>query len=307
MLIFLVRFLFLKVNIINRIEKKERFTVHFSVHNENFLMQLNFYTSDNKFNYLAYLLSDNNNISIKVASYQGEDSYNLIQNEEYGYCCLIKSTKKVLDKFNMINKTYTTITNIERKEIKKLDAVALREAIINAFVHNSWVLNNPPKFEIFSDHISITSTGGLINKINEEEFLKRYSFPRNPELMRIYRDLDLVEQLGTGVLRIIKAHDKNVFEFSENFIRVNFKYNKYKSLFFENNKNLTITQNKIMSLIKQNNKITQKEMIEITNLTRTTITKNLLNLKEKNIIKRVGPDKGGYWEIIDECETNIKS
>ena len=36
-----------------------------------------------------------------------------------------------------------------------------------------------------------------------------YSVPRNKELMRIYKDVELVEQLGSGVPRIIETYDRS--------------------------------------------------------------------------------------------------
>ena len=269
--------------------------------NDNFLSQLGLVMDDGRYNYVAYLLSDNNNISIKVATYSGIDAYDLIQNEEYGYCCLIKATKKVIDKFDIINKTFSKITSAERKEIKMFDAVAIREAVVNAIVHNMWEVENPPKFEIFADHVSITSTGGLPQGVNEDEFLKGYSFPRHPELMRVFKDLDLVEQLGTGIVRILKVYDKSVYEFSENFIRVNFMLNDYSMLnqVKENEDSIYLTelQRKILDLIKLDNTITQKEMCFKLGVGRTTITSNLRYLKEQGCVQRKGSDKTGYWRI----------
>ncbi|HLW41246.1 MAG TPA: ATP-binding protein [Flavobacterium sp.] len=43
---------------------------------------------------------------------------------------------------------------------------------------------------------------------------------RNKELMRIFKDLDLVEQLGSGIPRVLQAYAKDSFHFSENFLRV---------------------------------------------------------------------------------------
>jgi len=181
------------------------------------------------------------------------------------------------------------------------DKVAIREAIVNAIVHNKWQLENPPKFEIFSDHISITSTGGLPQEVTKEEFLMGYSFPRNPELMRVFKDLDLVEQLGTGIIRILKVYDKNVYEFSKNFIRVNFKFNEYRDLASDNkvniDSNLNETQNKVLQLIRNNNRITQKEMMNELGVVRATITRTIKFLKEKEYIERVGSDRNGYWNI----------
>jgi len=268
--------------------------------NDNFFKQLNLIKEDGKYNYLAYLLADNNNVSIKVATYEGNDAYNLIENEEYGFCSIVKATEKVIDKFESINKTFTKITGSRRKELKMFDKVAIREAIVNAFVHNRWEVENPPKFEIFNDHISITSTGGLPIEISEEEFLKGYSFPKHPELMRVFKDLDLVEQLGTGIIRILKAYDKNVYEFSDNFIKVNFKFKDYKMLENSLNKenNLTKNQELIIDYINENEKITQKELVEKTGMGRSTITNNIKILKDNGYLIRKGSDKNGYWKII---------
>ena len=52
--------------------------------------------------------------------------------------------------------------------------------------------------------------------------LKGCSVPRNKELMRIFRDLDLVEHLGSGVPRILKSYGKECFKFTENFLRMAF-------------------------------------------------------------------------------------
>lgn len=272
--------------------------------NDNFLKQLDLIMDNGKYNYLAYLLSDNNNISIKVATYSGNDTYDLIENEEYGYCCLIKAAKNVINKFEQINKTYTKITSKDRKEIKKFDSIAIKEAILNSFVHTLWEREYPPKFEIFKNHISISSTGGLPLNVSKQDFLKGFSAPTHPELMRIFKDLKLVEQLGTGIIRILKSYDKDVYEISDNFIRVNFEYKtnclSYKIVMdkSKNDKHLSETQKSIIKLIEYNNKITQLEMVKILGINKSTVTRNLKVLKQNNLIKRIGSDKNGYWKII---------
>lgn len=44
-----------------------------------------------QFNYAAYLLADENGTSIKVANYRGINRVDLIENNEYGYCSLVKA------------------------------------------------------------------------------------------------------------------------------------------------------------------------------------------------------------------------
>ncbi|MGB5989501.1 MAG: RNA-binding domain-containing protein [Marinifilaceae bacterium] len=161
--------------------------------NSNFLQNLELLTKDKELNYVAYLMADNNGNSIKLAKYDGLKRVHLLENNEYGYCSLIKATKQVLDKIELENRTFAKITSKERIETRYWDAVALREAVINALVHNDYTGEVPPKFEIFDDRIEITSTGGLPNSLNKE-------------IMRIYKDLDLTFELfGLEVPRILFA------------------------------------------------------------------------------------------------------
>lgn len=67
---------------------------------------------DGRFNYVAYLLADENGNSIKVSKYVGLDRVNLTESNEYGYCSLVKATKSVLDKLELENKTTTKIKNL---------------------------------------------------------------------------------------------------------------------------------------------------------------------------------------------------
>lgn len=80
----------------------------------------------------------------------------------------------------------------------------------------------PPKFEIFPDRLEITSAGRLPESLSKEEFFNGISIPRNKELMRVYRDVELVESLGSGIPRILRAYGEDSFKFTDNFIRITF-------------------------------------------------------------------------------------
>jgi predicted HTH transcriptional regulator len=192
--------------------------------NDQFAHNLELLTEDGAYNYAAYLLSDVNGLSIKVAKYAGADRVNLIENEEYGYCSLVKATKAVLEKLKVENKTFARITPNRREERKLLNPVALREAVINAIIHNNYSNEVPPKFELFADRLEITSAGGLPSGFDEQEFFMGYSVPQNKELMRVFRDLDMVEQLGSGVPRILEHYPRSIYRFTPNFIRLVLPY-----------------------------------------------------------------------------------
>ncbi len=137
---------------------------------------------------------------------------------------MIKATKSVLDKLEIENKTFAKITSKERIEKRLVEPIALREAVINAIVHNDYTREVPPVFEIFADRIQITSYGGLPTGLNKEDFFSCRSMSRNRELMRVFKDIGLVEQLGSGMSRILKAYDKSVFDISDNFMVVKFAF-----------------------------------------------------------------------------------
>lgn len=276
---------------------------------ENFEKQLDLYTKDNKYNYVAYLLADNNKTVINVAKYVGDDVDEIAEYYDYGGCSLITSTFRVLEKFKTENKVYAKITYPERKETTMYDYDAVREAVINAIVHNDWSSEYSPKFEFFNNRLEISSFGGIQEEFTEEEFLKGYSAPKNPELMRVFKDLDLVERLGTGIRKILKKYDKSIFKFYPHFIIVSIKYNKNEFEYSNNsnktteidtiNLNLSKTQEDIINLISEKPHITQSEMSAILNITSRMVRYYLSDLVKQGYIKRVGSNKKGSWIITN--------
>ena len=269
--------------------------------NNNFFKQLDLYTDDGKFNYNAYLLADNNTISIRFGKYEGTNAVDLIENEDFGNCSIVKATKNILNKIEIENRNFTKIEYPERKEIRMYDFAAVREAVVNAIVHNDWSNEYAPKFEMFSDRLVISSNGGIQPAITKEEFLEGYSLPKNKELMKVFNDLDLVEQMGTGVIRILQSYDKKSFEFFPNFIRVTFPFNenKFKIKRHENIKNdkLTEIQNSIIGLMLDSPTITQDTLSRILDVNIRTIQRNIKTLIDIGLIERTGATKKGEWIV----------
>lgn len=272
--------------------------------NENFLKNLDLLTSEGKYNYNAFLLADENNVSIKVVKYLGTDKMDLVKNQEYGYRCIITATQRVLDRLEAENTVYAKIEYKGRKEVEMIDKKALKEAVINAIVHNDYSYGNSPIIELYSDRIEITSAGGLPQELSKTDFFRGVTAPRNKELIRVFKDVDLIENIGSGILRILKAYDKDCFIFMDNFLRVSFKYREnpfeYDQKINQENdqRELSNIQNKIISLINQNSKITQKEMAKILEVSREKIKYNIAILKDMNIIDREGSNKIGKWKIL---------
>ena len=61
---------------------------------------------------------------------------------------------------------------------------------------------------------------------------------------------------------------------------------------------VTVNQKKILEAIENNPNITQEELAEFVGITRKSIISNMKKLQENGLIKRIGADKNGYWQII---------
>ena len=272
--------------------------------NNAFEQTLDLLTSDGSYNYVAFLLADENNVSIKVAKYLGTDRTDLISNKEYGYCSLLKATDLVIDKLNVENNVFTRKTEKFREDTPMCDKLSVSESVINAIVHNDYTNEVPPKFEIFSDRLEVTSYGTIPIGLTEEEFFSGVSIPRNKELMRVFRDVEMVEALGSGMPVILREYGREAYTFMSHFIRLTLPVGKgivtKMSLKDEPKmslKNVTkIRRDMIVKLIKADNQIALTTIAKKMGLGRETIKRELSEMR--HIVQHVGPRNGGHWEFL---------
>jgi len=59
---------------------------------------------------------------------------------------------------------------------------------------------------------------------------------------------------------------------------------------------------KILILMAENPAISKSRLARKLNVSTTTVDKYLKRLKQQNLIRRVGPARGGYWQILDNNE-----
>ncbi|MBR4678305.1 MAG: winged helix-turn-helix transcriptional regulator [Bacteroidales bacterium] len=70
----------------------------------------------------------------------------------------------------------------------------------------------------------------------------------------------------------------------------------------DNGKSIVKSAVKILSFMKHDPNITIPELCEITGLSDRGVRNNIDKLKQQGLITRVGPDKGGHWQV--NCENN---
>jgi len=276
------------------------------LNDSTFAKTLNFLTSDGKYNYLAYLMADNNQLSVRFARFNdGGERFELIEKAiEYGNCCLITAIQRILDRYDIENITLSKLTGAAHRIDKRLvDAKCLREVIINAFAHNDYSYGMLPIFEVFQNRFAIRSYGGLVPQLTINDFFLGVSALRNPELMRILKDLELVEALGFGIRGITKVYDRNIFEFTDNTMYVQLPFEKEvaesetESKGKVREKSKGKSKGKILELIAENPTITVSEIAEAIGLSIAGVEKNIRQLKHEGIISRTSETKRGEWII----------
>ncbi len=270
----------------------------YTINDATFAKNMGLLTSNGKYNYVAEILSDNNNCSIKVVRFKGEDKSEMISRNEFGYKCMLIALKQAYEFVLSFNETKVDLnSDLERKEINLFDKNCLDEAWTNACLHNRWVRNVPPAIYIFSNRIEIVSTGGLPLDFSKEEFFNGVSHPINFSLMKIMGQLNFIEQTGHGVPLIVKKYGEKAFSFYENHIVVTIPFS-FTPSFNQLKTDLSESHNKILKILNENPTLTLKELCEVSNLGRTRVTEIINDLKGMNRIERIGNNRSGYWKII---------
>jgi ATP-dependent DNA helicase RecG len=102
-------------------------------------------------------------------------------------------------------------SEIRRKDIWSIPVKILREVVINALVHADYSHRGSPiRVAFFDNRIEIESPGLLLPGLTVEDIKQGVSQIRNPVIARVFRELELVEQWGSGIpgiYRIAKAEN----------------------------------------------------------------------------------------------------
>ena len=273
----------------------------YHINEEKFEDNLNLRTLDGKYNLMAELLADDNDIVINVATFAGIDKTEYLKRDEFGGVCLLYALEKARDYIELsLNQTSIKLGEGARKEKKVFDNEAFEQAWYNACVHNRWDLSNNPGIYIYSDRIEIESCGGIPKNLTRKEFLSGTSKPVNDKLFKIFKTCGFGEESGHGVPSVIKIYGEQAYKFSDNFIKVAIRFNldNFSNDIQETSKKHPRNiQEEILKLISANTLLTMKDLMLILRISEGSVRHHLNKLKDQGKIVHIGPNKGGHWKI----------
>lgn len=100
-------------------------------------------------------------------------------------------------------------SDTRRKDVWSIPLTLLREAVINALVHTDYSQRGAPiRVAFFDDRIEIENPGILLPGMTVEDMRQGVSKIRNHVIARVFKELNLIEQWGSGVRRIFSEAQK---------------------------------------------------------------------------------------------------
>jgi ATP-dependent DNA helicase RecG len=205
---------------------------------------------------------------------------------------------------------------------------AIREIVINMIIHRNYQDTNDSIIKIYDNRIEFFNPGNLLPPLTIEKLLigEYSSVVRNANIAAIFKEAGVIEKYGSGIQRILISFKKYgmkapVFENFQHGFKVTV-FSGNETPFIEKvglNESMTggqtggqtcgqtiridllsEAQNEVLELIKQNNRITRKMLAGMLGKSESAIQKHINLLKSKMLLKRIGGDFGGYWEVNDK-------
>jgi ATP-dependent DNA helicase RecG len=215
------------------------------------------------------------------------------------------------------------ILGVNREDIYEIPIGVLREALVNALMHRDYsITGTQVSVEVFDDRVEIVNPGGLPKGLSVRD-LGTVSIRRNELISDLFFRLHKVERIGMGIQKMkdamVAAGLREPTFASDAFFRATFHRSRElalkKGIFgpegFEKKprgkatqkttqKTAQKTTQKIMSLIRHNPQITRQELAIELAMTDSGIKYHLRKMQANGLIGRVGPDKGGHWEVLQQ-------
>jgi ATP-dependent DNA helicase RecG len=213
------------------------------------------------------------------------------------------------------------ILGVNREDIYEIPIEVLREALVNALMHRDYsITGTQVSVEVYDDRVEIVNPGGLPKGLSVWN-LGTVSIRRNELISDLFFRLHKVERIGMGIQKMkeamVAAGLREPTFASDAFFRATFQRSpefamKEGILGAEVSekepegkaaqKTAQKTTQKVMGLIRHNPEITRRELAIELGITDSGVKYHLKKMQAQGLIRRVGPDKGGHWEVVRKDE-----
>ena len=170
-------------------------------------------------------------------------------------------------------------------------------------VHRDYQNSGNSIIKVFDDRIEFFNPGRLLEGLSVAQLQSGnyMSHVRNKKTAAIFKEAGIIEQYGSGISRVIKTftghgHLPPTFENFQHGFKVTV-FSRPKDVVDSVVDNISLKGKNVLEIIKHNSKISASELAKKTGVSERTAQRQFKTLQDKKAIKRIGPPKGGHWEV----------
>ncbi len=246
------------------------------------------------------------------------------QDEIHG--SLMMQAERTIDllytKYLIAEISYDNITRIEHYPYPK-DAV--REAIFNALIHQDFSAGIPIQISVYSDKLYISNDCVFPDTWTAETLMQKHrSLPHNPDIANTFFRAGFIESWGRGIEKICTlcknygipepeytVHPGDIMLKFRAVERIENHTENHTNYIAENIvesivEKLPTMRGRIVKIVWKNPYASARTISEEVGIAPRNVQEHLRNLQAQGVIRRVGPDKGGHWEIIGKNSNNTE-
>ena len=203
----------------------------------------------------------------------------------------------------------------QRFESFPVPEAALREALINAIVHKDYASGIPVQISVYDNKLMMWNPGQLPPDWSLDRLLAKHaSQPANPDIANAFFRAGKIESWGRGIDLIRntcleQGYPSPHFNCDSNGLWIEFPFPKYVSdsvipasietVGKTTQKTAQKTAQKILAVLAVNPLFSRREIAKsLGDISEDGVKYHLEKLKASGHIRRIGPDKGGHWEVL---------
>jgi len=200
-------------------------------------------------------------------------------------------TQAVEDALHFIQKNSfmsASFEQLKRIDLPQFPPIAVREALLNALVHSDYSIKGASiLIAVYDDRLEITNPGALPFGMTLEDALNGSSRVRNRVIARLFHELELIEQWGSGIRKIIDSCEQRGLKrpfFEE--LSQGFRVTLYATQ--EKPASLDAQQKAFLKLLEKKGSISPKEAAAFLNLAPPNARNKLKVLIDLGLIAKRG-------------------
>lgn len=257
------------------------------------------------FTNLGFLLSDQCTFESRVGFFMGDNKGSASQGLLSFTGSILQQLKDVMATvyskfgFTFAIQSFDLRADGTRAERAEYPQKAIREALVNAFVHQDFSVQAPTTVSIFSNRVEFLSVGGLPPGIAPESLKEGVSVCRNKHLAEIFMRLGLMERYGMGIPTIYASYQE---EGLEPQIKVEGRVFKITLPKIENlPADISPNGVKICRYLRQHETSSRAQMQKDLSLSYSILQKELNLLIAHQLIERIGSGPSTRYRIAGKA------